>query len=68
MAKRTTKKKTKAKPKTKRKPISLKLSNQQKLIVGSLLIILGVLFDGRCGVSGSSVEDHHVHSSTSASA
>ncbi|WP_299117244.1 DNA translocase FtsK [uncultured Winogradskyella sp.] len=43
MAKRTTKKKTKAKPKTKRKPISLKLSNQQKLIVGSLLIILGVL-------------------------
>ncbi len=43
MAKRTTKKKTTAKPKTKRKPISFKLSSQQKLIVGSLLIILGVL-------------------------
>ncbi|WP_296317773.1 FtsK/SpoIIIE family DNA translocase [Winogradskyella sp. UBA3174] len=47
MAKRTTKKKTttKAKPKTKsglKKP-SFKLSNQQKLIFGSLMIILGVL-------------------------
>ncbi|ARV08388.1 cell division protein FtsK [Winogradskyella sp. PC-19] len=43
MAKRTTKKKTTTKSKAKRKPISFKLSNQQKLIVGSLLIILGVL-------------------------
>ncbi|WP_296381478.1 DNA translocase FtsK [Winogradskyella sp.] len=51
MAKKTTKKKTttKAKPKTKtkaktklKKP-SFKLSNQQKLVFGSLLIILGVL-------------------------
>ncbi|WP_299365434.1 DNA translocase FtsK [Winogradskyella sp.] len=47
MAKRTTKKKStskvKAKPKTKLKKPSFKLSNQQKLIFGSLLIILGVL-------------------------
>ncbi len=46
MAKKTTKKKTKAKPK-KAKPTlkipSFKLSSQQKLIFGSLLIILGVL-------------------------
>ena len=41
MAKKTTKKKVAAKPKLKRP--SLKLSNQQKLILGSLLIILGVL-------------------------
>ncbi|NRB60318.1 MAG: DNA translocase FtsK [Winogradskyella sp.] len=47
MAKRTTKKKStskaKAKPKTTFKKPSLKLSNQQKLVFGSLLIILGVL-------------------------
>lgn len=41
MAKRTTKKK--AATKAKRKSLSFKLSNQQKLILGSLLIILGVL-------------------------
>ena len=41
MAKRTTKKKTKKQPKLKRP--SFKLSSQQKLIFGSLLIILGVL-------------------------
>ncbi|MBT8245877.1 MAG: DNA translocase FtsK [Winogradskyella sp.] len=41
MAKRTTKKKTAVKSKS--KPISFKLSNQQKLILGSLFIILGVL-------------------------
>ncbi|EDP70534.1 cell division protein [Flavobacteriales bacterium ALC-1] len=46
MAKKATKKKTttkKAKPKAKSKKLSFKLSNQQKLIFGSLLIILGVL-------------------------
>ncbi|APY09491.1 cell division protein FtsK [Winogradskyella sp. J14-2] len=45
MAKKTTKKKntTKAKSKTTFKKPSLTLSNQQKLIFGSLLIILGVL-------------------------
>ncbi|WP_299116305.1 DNA translocase FtsK [uncultured Winogradskyella sp.] len=47
MAKKTTKKKStikaKTKPKTKLKRPSFKLSNQQKLIFGSLLIILGVL-------------------------
>ncbi|WP_400078481.1 DNA translocase FtsK 4TM domain-containing protein [Winogradskyella sp. R77965] len=45
MAKKTTKKKTttKAKPKAKAKKRSYKLSNQQKLVFGSLLIILGVL-------------------------
>ncbi|WP_369993500.1 DNA translocase FtsK 4TM domain-containing protein [Winogradskyella sp.] len=47
MAKKTTKKKnttkTKAKSKTTFKKPSLKLSNQQKLIFGSLLIIIGVL-------------------------
>ena len=45
MAKKTTKNKTKTKAKTKRtlKTPSFKLSNQQKLIFGSLLIILGVL-------------------------
>ena len=47
MAKRTTKKKrvtkAKAKPKRQLKRPSFKLSNQQKLIFGSLLIILGVL-------------------------
>ena len=47
MAKKTTKKKsttkTKAKPKVALKKPQLKLSNQQKLIFGSLLIILGVL-------------------------
>ncbi|MFP4846162.1 DNA translocase FtsK [Winogradskyella sp. PE311] len=49
MAKRTTKRKTttrtkaKAKTKDKSKKLSFKLSNQQKLIFGSLLIILGVL-------------------------
>ena len=47
MAKKTTKKKnttkTKAKPKRAFKKPSLILSNQQKLIFGSLLIILGVL-------------------------
>lgn len=46
MAKKTTKKKTttkKAKPKAKPKKLSFKLSSQQKLIFGSLLIILGVL-------------------------
>lgn len=45
MAKKTTRKKsaTKAQPKPKTKRPSLKLSNQQKLIFGSLLIILGVL-------------------------
>ncbi|TCK64803.1 S-DNA-T family DNA segregation ATPase FtsK/SpoIIIE [Winogradskyella wandonensis] len=41
MAKRTTKKKAPAKPKLKRP--SFKLSSQQKLILGSLFIILGVL-------------------------
>ena len=46
MAKKAIKKKSniKAKPKTKLKKASFKLSNQQKLIFGSLLIILGVLF------------------------
>jgi DNA segregation ATPase FtsK/SpoIIIE, S-DNA-T family len=45
MAKKTTKKKstTKAKPKAQGKKLSFKLSSQQKLIFGSLLIILGVL-------------------------
>ena len=45
MAKKTIKKKTttKAKPKAKIKKSSFKLSSQQKLIFGSLLIILGVL-------------------------
>ncbi|WP_370104145.1 DNA translocase FtsK 4TM domain-containing protein [Winogradskyella sp.] len=47
MSKKTTKKKnttkTKAKSKTTFKKPSLKLSNQQKLIFGSLLIIIGVL-------------------------
>ncbi|WP_299124379.1 DNA translocase FtsK [uncultured Winogradskyella sp.] len=45
MAKKTTKKKitTKAKPKAKAKKRSYKLSSQQKLVFGSLLIILGVL-------------------------
>ena len=47
MAKKTTKKKTttntKPKLKTKAKKRSYKLSNQQKLVFGSLLIILGVL-------------------------
>ncbi|WP_299523790.1 DNA translocase FtsK [Winogradskyella sp.] len=47
MAKKTTKKqratKAKAKPKTRLRKPSFKLSNQQKLIFGSLLIILGVL-------------------------
>ena len=44
MAKRKTiKKKTVTKPKKTTKKLSFKLSNQQKLIVGSLLIILGVL-------------------------
>ncbi|MBO6881342.1 DNA translocase FtsK [Winogradskyella sp.] len=47
MTKRTTKKKrttkAKAKPKAKLKKPSFKLSNQQKLIFGSLLIIIGVL-------------------------
>ncbi|WP_422103962.1 DNA translocase FtsK [Winogradskyella sp.] len=47
MAKKTTRKKrtttAKAKPKAKLKRPSFKLSNQQKLIFGSLLIILGVL-------------------------
>ena len=44
MAKKTTKKKpTKARPKAKAKKRSYKLSSQQKLIFGSLLIILGVL-------------------------
>jgi len=45
MAKKITKKKTitKAKPKAKLKKASFKLSSQQKLIFGSLLIILGVL-------------------------
>ncbi|WP_370003617.1 DNA translocase FtsK 4TM domain-containing protein [Winogradskyella sp.] len=47
MANKTTKKKnttkTKAKSKTTFKKPSLKLSNQQKLIFGSLLIIIGVL-------------------------
>ena len=45
MAKKTTKKKTKPKARanTKLKKPSFKLSNQQKLIFGSLLIILGVL-------------------------
>ncbi|RNC86429.1 MAG: DNA translocase FtsK [Winogradskyella sp.] len=41
MAKKATKKKASTKRKTKR--LSFKLSNQQKLIFGSLLIILGVL-------------------------
>lgn len=41
MAKRSTKKKTTSKTKIKRP--SFKLSNQQKFIIGSLLIILGVL-------------------------
>ena len=41
MAKKTTKKKVAIKPKLRRP--SFKLSNQQKLIFGSLLIILGVL-------------------------
>ena len=43
MAKRTTKKKSTSNSKTKLKRPSLKLSSQQKLILGSLLIILGVL-------------------------
>jgi len=46
MAKRTTKKKSTAKPKPKTKDkvkYSYKLTSQQKLIFGSLLIILGVL-------------------------
>jgi len=47
MAKKTTKKKTTTNPKpklkTKAKKRSYKLSNQQKLVFGSLLIILGVL-------------------------
>ncbi len=43
MAKKSTKRKTKTKTKSKRKSPSFKLSNQQKLIFGSLLIILGVL-------------------------
>ncbi len=45
MAKKATKKKTKTAAKTKRKikKPSFKLSNQQKLIFGSLLIILGIL-------------------------
>lgn len=43
MAKRTTKKKSTSKSKAKLKRPSLKLSSQQKLILGSLLIILGVL-------------------------
>jgi S-DNA-T family DNA segregation ATPase FtsK/SpoIIIE len=45
MAKKAIKKKTttKAKPKAKLKKTSFRLSNQQKLIFGSLLIILGVL-------------------------
>ena len=43
MAKRTTNKKSTSKSKTKLKRPSLKLSSQQKLILGSLLIILGVL-------------------------
>jgi S-DNA-T family DNA segregation ATPase FtsK/SpoIIIE len=45
MAKRTTKKKntTKTKSKVSLKKPSFKLSNQQKLVFGSLLIILGVL-------------------------
>ena len=41
MAKRKTK--TKTTKKTKLKRPSLKLSNQQKLILGSLLLILGIL-------------------------
>ena len=43
MAKRTTEKKSTSNSKTKLKRPSLKLSSQQKLILGSLLIILGVL-------------------------
>ena len=43
MAKRTTNKKSTSKSKTKLKRPSLKLSSQQKLILGSLLIILGLL-------------------------
>ncbi|WP_298895228.1 DNA translocase FtsK [uncultured Psychroserpens sp.] len=43
MAKKKTKTKSKAKTKPKFKKPSLKLSSQQKLIFGSLLIILGVL-------------------------
>ncbi|OZV69824.1 FtsK/SpoIIIE family DNA translocase [Winogradskyella aurantia] len=45
MAKRSTKKKssTKTKSKVQRKKWSFKLSNQQKLVFGSLLIILGIL-------------------------
>ena len=45
MAKKAIKKKTttKAKPKAKLKKTSFKLTNQQKLIFGSLLIIIGVL-------------------------
>ena len=46
MAKKTTKKKAttkKTKPRAKSKKLSFKLSSQQKLIFGSLLIILGVL-------------------------
>ncbi|WP_298899615.1 DNA translocase FtsK [uncultured Psychroserpens sp.] len=43
MAKKKTKTKSKAKAKPKFKKPSLKLSSQQKLIFGSLLIILGVL-------------------------
>ena len=43
MAKKSTKRKSKTKTKAKFKSPSFKLSNQQKLIFGSLLIILGVL-------------------------
>ena len=43
MAKRTTKKKSTTKKRTASKQLSFKLSNQQKLIFGSLLIILGIL-------------------------
>ena len=45
MAKKTTKKKSTTKAKSKDSLIkpSLKLSNQQKLVFGSLLIIVGVL-------------------------
>lgn len=43
MAKKSTRKKSTTKSKVNKKRFSLKLTNQQKLIFGSLLIILGVL-------------------------
>jgi len=43
MAKKATKKTSKTRAKTSKKSVSFKLSSQQKLILGSLLMILGIL-------------------------